>query len=171
LYRGYHVAECRVADDKKIDVAGGMKLTACGRTEDERCAQTIGERHQRLAQDVHESDGFGKQTLQLWEDGRLLVGLKVHLVAADLAAHQARGRQQFQLALSRTDGTPDVSHELPQVVRLVGMTQEPSQYAATRATEQNRSRIESGWSCPQDGDKRIQNGNGPSIANARLSGD
>ena len=46
LYRGYHVAERHVAYDEQIHVTGGMKLTACGRTEDERREHPVGERHE-----------------------------------------------------------------------------------------------------------------------------
>jgi hypothetical protein len=43
--------------------------------------------------------------------------------------------------LNRTDGAADVSRELPQIVRFIGVTQEPSQDAPPRAAEQNGGRI------------------------------
>src|SRR5262245_51207096 len=92
LYRGYHVAERHVADDEQINVTGGMKLTARGRTEDKRRAHPVGERHERLAEDIHESYRLCKEPLELRKNGCLLVCLEVHLLAANLAAHQARGR-------------------------------------------------------------------------------
>ena len=159
LNRGYDVAEGHVADDQQIDVTGGMKLTACGRTEDERRADTISQGRQRLAQNVHESNGLGEQALQLWKDGCFLIRLKVHLLAANLALHQARSRQQFQLALNCADRAADAPHEFPQVVRFIRVTQEPSQDAPPRAAEQDGCGIERRRSCSQDGDKRIQNGN------------
>ena len=100
-----------------------MELTPGSGSEHEGRVYTIRERDERLTQNVHESRGFREQTLQLGEDGCLLVRLKVHLLAADLAVHQARGCQQFQLALNRADGTAYMPYELPQVVRFVGVTQ------------------------------------------------
>src|SRR3954468_1635933 len=41
LYRGYHVGERHVADNEQVHVTGGMKLSACGRTEDKRRAQQM----------------------------------------------------------------------------------------------------------------------------------
>ena len=135
-----------------------MELTPRGRTENESRANTIGERHQRFAQDIDESYGLGKQPLQLGEDGCLLVRLKVHLLAANLAANQTGSREQFELALNRADRAADMPDEFPQVVRFVGVTQEPAEYAAARAAEQDGSGVESRRGCSQDGDKRTQNG-------------
>lgn len=84
-----------------------------------------------------------------------MIRLEVHLLAADLATHEPAGRQQFQLALNCTDRTTDVPRELPQVVRFVGVAQEPGQYTPPGAAEEDGCRIERCSGCSQDGDKRI----------------
>jgi len=78
---------------------------------------------QRLTQNVHESRGLGEKALQLGKDCCLLVRLEVHLLAADLAVHQAGSGQLFQLALNRADGAACVSDQLAQVVRFVGVAE------------------------------------------------
>lgn len=112
-----------------------MEFTSRGGAKHDRRPHAIGERRQGLAQDVHESHGLGKQALQLWKDGRLLVCLKVHLLAADISPHEARGRQQFQLALNGADRAANVPHEFAQIVRLVGMTQEPPEHTPPRTAK------------------------------------
>lgn len=169
LYRCDDIAEGCFADHQQIDVAGGVKLTPGSGAEHEGRVHTIRERDERLMQNVHESRGLREQTLQLGKDGCLLVRLKVHLLAANLAAHQAGSRQQFELALNRADRAADVPDEFPQVVRFVRVTQEPSQDAPPRATEQDGCRVESRRSCSQDGDNRIQNGNARSTVNVWLA--
>ena len=84
-----------------------------------------------------------------------MIGLEVHLLAANLTTHEPTGRQQFQLALNRTDRTADVPRELPQVVRLVGVAEEPGKYTPPGAAKEDGSRVERCWGCSQDGDKRI----------------
>ena len=155
--------------DQQIDVAGGVKLTPGSGAEHEGRVHTIRDRDERLTQNVHESRGLREQTLQLGKDGCLLVRLKVHLLAANLAAHQAGSREQFELALNRADGAADVPHQFSQVERFVGMTQQPAEYAPPRAAEQDHRRIERSRSCSQDGDNRIQNGNARSTVNVWLA--
>lgn len=153
------IAERRITNDHQIDVACSVELTPRGGAKHERCVDTVGEWHQRFTQNVDKSGGLREQPSQLRKDCRFLVCLEVHLLAADLAAHQAGSGQQFELALNRADRAADLPYELAQVVRLVGMTQQPSQYAPPRGAEQNGCRVESRRSCSQDGNNRIQNGN------------
>lgn len=84
-----------------------------------------------------------------------MIRLEVHLLAADLATHEAAGRQQFQLTLNCTDGTADLPRELPQVVRFVGVAQEPGEYTPPSAAKEDGCRVDRRWGCSQDGDKRI----------------
>jgi hypothetical protein len=119
LYRCDHIAEGRLTKDQQIDVAGGVQLAPRSRAKHERRVDTICERHECLTQDVYESCGLGEKALQLGKDCCLLVRLEVHLLAADLAVHQAGSGQLFQLALNRADGAPCVSDQLAQVVRFV----------------------------------------------------
>ena len=107
--------------------------------------------------------------MQLWEDCCFLVRLEVHLLAANLAVHQARSRQQFQLALDRADRPADMPHEFSQVERFVGVTQQPTEYAPPGATEQDGCRIERRRSCSQDGDNRTQNGDARSTVKRLLA--
>jgi hypothetical protein len=71
-----------------------------------------------------------------------LVGLKVHLVAANLSAHEAGGGQLFQLALRSTNRDTPVPHQLAQVVRLISVAEQPSEDASPRAAEKKNRRIE-----------------------------
>lgn len=84
-----------------------------------------------------------------------MIRLEVHLLAADLATHEPTGRQQFQLALNCTDRTTDVPREFPQVVRFVGVAEEPGEYTPPGAAKEHGGRIERRWSCSQNGDNRI----------------
>ena len=84
-----------------------------------------------------------------------MIRLEVHLLAADLATHEPTRRQQFQLALNCTDRTTDVPRKLSQVVRFVGVAQEPGEYTPPGAAKEDGSRVERRWGCSQDGDKRI----------------
>jgi hypothetical protein len=118
-----------------------MKLTARGRTE---------------------SNGLGEQALQLREDSRLLIRLKVHPLTTNLAAHKAGSGQLLQLALYGADGSASVPDQLAEVVRFVSVAQEPSKHASPRAAEKERCGVENRSRCSQDGDKRTQNGNGRS---------
>ncbi len=84
-----------------------------------------------------------------------MIRLEVHLLAADLATHEPTRRQQFQLALNCTDRTTDVPRKLSQVVRFVGVAQEPGEYAPPGAAKEDGCRVDRRWHCSQDGDKRI----------------
>ena len=84
-----------------------------------------------------------------------MIRLEVHLLAADLATHEPTGREQFQLALNCTDRATDVPRELPQVVRFIGVAQEPGQYPPPRTAKEDSCRVDRRWGCSQDGDKRI----------------
>ncbi len=84
-----------------------------------------------------------------------MIRLEVHLLAADLATHEPTRRQQFQLALNCTDRTADVPRKLSQVVRFVGVAEEPGEYTPPSAAKEDGSRVERRWGCSQDGNKRI----------------
>lgn len=143
LYRCDHICEGRFTNDQQIDVTGGVELTPRSRAEHERRVHTICEGHQCLTQNVHESSGLGEEALQLGKDCGLLVRLEVHLLAADLAAHEAGSGQLFQLALNRADGAACLPYQLAQVVRFVSMTEEPSEHTPSRAAEKKSRRINS----------------------------
>ena len=84
-----------------------------------------------------------------------MIRLEVHLLAADLATHEPTRRQQFQLALNCPDRTTDVPRQLPQVVRFVGVAQEPGEDTPPGAAKEDGCRVDRRWGCSQDGDKRI----------------
>jgi hypothetical protein len=51
-----------------------------------------------------------------------------------------------------------VPHQLTQVVRFVGVAEEPSEHASTGAAKKEDRWVESQEGCSPDGDKRTQNG-------------
>jgi hypothetical protein len=85
-----------------------MKLTARGRTE---------------------SNGLGEQALQLREDSRLLIRLKVHLLTTNVAAHKAGSGQLLQLALYSSEGAAGVPH---QFAKVYASSAWPSSHPSTR---------------------------------------
>jgi hypothetical protein len=90
--------------------------------------------------------------LQLRKDGCFPVRSEVHLLATNLAVHQARCRQQFQLALHGADSAADLPRELSEVVRFVGVAEKPAEYTPPGATKEDDGRIKRRWGCSQDGD-------------------
>ena len=158
LYHRDHIAERRSTNNRQIDVACSVEFTPRGGAEHERRMNAVGEWHQRFTQNVHESRGLREQPSQLGKDRRVLVCLEVHLLAPDLAAYQASSGQLFQLALNRADCATSVPHQLAQVVRFVGVAEQPPEHASTGAAKKQHRGIYSKAGCSQDGDKRIQNG-------------
>jgi len=67
----------------------------------------------------------------------------------------------LEFSLNGADCTTGVPHKLPEVVRLVGMPEQPPEDTAACAAEQDNRRIERcrRGGCSQDGDNRTQNGN------------
>ncbi len=72
------------------------------------------------------------------------------LTASGLVRREVRGKQVYFQANQKAAIFPEL---------LAGVAEKPSQHAPPRATEQDGGRVEGRRSCPQDGDKRIQNGN------------
>lgn len=107
--------------------------------------------------------------MQFGEDCRVPVRLEIHLIAANVAVDKTGSGQLLQLPLNSADGTADVPDQLAEVVRLISMAEQPSEYASPRATEQEGCRIESRRSCSQDGDNRTQNGDARSTVKRELA--
>jgi hypothetical protein len=139
--RLHDILERGVPDDHQIDIALPAKFTARPGAEHERDQDPLAEWGEPLTKHVHEPDGLRKHPLQLREDRRVSVGLEVHLAALDGAPQQPSERQLLQLALNRTCRGTGVPRDLTKVVRLVGMAQQPREYAPAGASEKDRSRI------------------------------
>jgi hypothetical protein len=111
--RCHNIAERHFPDYQQVDVTVGPEFSSRPRSKHERCAYLARDRFQSETDDVHKSGGFGEQALQLREDRRLLIGLKIHLPTTDVTTHEASRRQLFKLALNRANRAARVPYELP----------------------------------------------------------
>jgi predicted HTH domain antitoxin len=87
--------------------------------------------------------------------------LEVHLAPLDGAPQETGGCQQLQLALYRPHGGTCLARDLPQVVGLVRVAEEPPEDTPTGAPEKQRRRIEarSPDHCSHNEYKSTQTGN------------
>jgi hypothetical protein len=110
--RMHHVLEWRVANHQEIDVARRAEFAACRGPEHERDLNAIAKRCESPSEEVDEPGRLRKQPAQLREDRCVAVGLKIHLPSLHSAPHQARRREQFQLALDSADRGSGLAHDL-----------------------------------------------------------
>jgi hypothetical protein len=110
--RMHDILKWRVANHEKIDVARRAEFAACRGPKHERDLNAIAKGCQTVSEEVDEPDCLRKQPAQLRKNGRVAVGLKVHLTPLDSTPHQTRGRQQFQLALDGADRGSGLAHDL-----------------------------------------------------------
>lgn len=96
----HDVLKWRVPNNQKIDVARRAELAPCRGSEHERNLNAIAKRREPFSQEIDQPCRLGKQPAQLREDGRLAVGLEVHLTALHCPPHQARCRQKLHFALN-----------------------------------------------------------------------
>jgi hypothetical protein len=139
--RMHNILERRVTDHEKVDVAGRAKFVSRRRSEHERDLNRVAERRKRVAQDVDESRSLRKQPAQLGEYWRTAVGLEVDLTSLHGSMHQPCTRQQLQFPLHGADRSAGLTCNLPKVVRLVSVTEQPSENPTAGAAEEHRCRV------------------------------
>ena len=105
VHRGVHRSEqaffrapkhCRdngesdITDDHEIDIARVDTLAASKGPIDEGPRDAIRDGIERVTQDIDQSDGLEQETLQIWEQWTLAVGLKVDAVPVATPAQNSR---------------------------------------------------------------------------------
>jgi len=157
----HDVLKWRVSNHKKIDVARRAELAPCRGSEHERNLDATAKRREALPESIDEAGCFGEETPQFREDRRIGVGLEIHLTALHGPPHQPCGRQQFQFALSGADCSPRLADDLPEIVGLVRVAEQPAEQAAAGAAKKDHGGVDA-WTacvCSQDGNERTQGGN------------
>ena len=135
--RMHDALEWRLADDEQIDVAGRAEFAARRRPEHERDLNPIAKRGEALAEEIDEAGRLGKQPAQFRKDRRVAVRLKVHLMPLHRAPNETRGREQLKFTLDGANGGACLADDLPEIVGLVGMPEQPAEQSAPRAAEQD----------------------------------
>jgi hypothetical protein len=154
--RMHDVLEWSVPNHEKIDIARRPELAPCCGPEHERDLNALAKRCESLSEDIDQSSRLRKQPAQLRKNGRLAVRLEVHLTPLDIAPHQTRRGEQFQLALDGSNGGSGLTNDLPKVVGLVGVPEQPAEHPTAGTTEQDGCGVDTGAGrrCSQDGNER-----------------
>ena len=157
----HDILKWRVANDQEIDVTRRAELAPCPGSEHERNLNAIAKWRKPFAEQIDQPDGLCEQASKFREDWRFLVGLKVHLPAPDGASHQPRRGQELELTLNSADSGSGLAAELPKVVGLVRMAEQPAKHAPASASKEQGGRVhQAGRSrCSQDENKSTQTGN------------
>ena len=130
-----NLRERGVSYDEQVNVTIGAELSAgCG-SEDKGDDNAISERRQRLMEHVDGPGGLHEKRLQLREDRRLSVRLKIDLPPLKCAVKHPHPRQRRELALHRAVGGARLPHDLTQIERLVRVAQQPSEHPKARLAE------------------------------------
>jgi hypothetical protein len=140
-YRVHDFLEWRSANHQEVDIACRAKLTPCGRSEHESDLDPIAQRRKSVAHNVNQSRSLRKQPAQFREDWRIAVCLEVDLTSLNGATQQSCRGQELQFSLHRADSRPSLTGDLPKVVRLVRVTQQPGEDPTARAAEQHGGRV------------------------------
>jgi hypothetical protein len=131
----HHILKWRISNDQEIDVACRAKLAPCRGPEHEGDLNTVAERREPVSQEVEQPSRLGKEPPQLRENRRIAVGLEVHLTALHSAPDQPRCRQQLQFALNGSNGGSSLTNDLPKVVGLVRVAEQPAEHAPAGTAE------------------------------------
>lgn len=121
------VHERHAANNHQVDVASSAQCSfRCGPI-DERDADRRNEWGQDLANHVDCASDLEEQLLQLGEDGRLAIGLKVHLPAIHRSGHEGGTRERLKLTLYGSLRGARLPHKLTQVESFVRMPIQPNE--------------------------------------------
>lgn len=155
------IVKGRIPNDEKIDIALGAELAARRGAEHKRDLNTACQRQECLAKHIGQASRLGKQISQLGKDRRSPIRLEVHLPTVQRARQQSRSRQLFELALCGAHRRAGVPDDLPKVVRLIGMSEQPAKHASTGTAKEQGGRVavENCLRCSHRGNKCIRYGN------------
>jgi hypothetical protein len=171
-YRVHDVLEWRISYDQEIDVAGRAQLTPGGGSKHESDLDPLAQRRERVAQDVDEPGSFREQSAQFRKNWRVAVCLEIDLTPLNRAPQQSCSSQELQFSLHGPDSRTSLTGDLPKVVRLVSVAEQPGEDPTPSAAEEHRCRVRR---CPlrvcsQDGDISTLNTNmrqGPALTRWR----
>lgn len=139
--RVHNILKRRVPNHEEVDVACRAEFVSRRRSEHKRDLNRVAERRKRVAQDVEESRSLRKQPPQFGEDWRIAVGLEIDLTSLHGSTHQPCTGQQLQFALYGAHCSAGLTCNLPKVVRLVSVTEQPRENPTTGAAEEHRCRV------------------------------
>jgi hypothetical protein len=131
----------RIAHDEQVDVATAVQGSARGRPKHERHTDSLVQRSERLAHDLYDSRRLQNERLQFRKDRRRAIGLKINLPSLDGSPQHARAGERLELTLDRALRAPRLANDLPQIVRLISMSERPSKNPAPRLPEENTSGV------------------------------
>ena len=142
--RVHNFPERYVADNQQVDIAVSLKFVPGSRTKDEGGANPLRNRGQALANHTDRTGGFHQQRLELFENRRCAIDLKIDLPTVRGALQDAGVRQRVQLTLGGSLGGTGLPQDLPDVKRFVRMPEQPGQQPTARPAEEDVRRLRSG---------------------------
>src|ERR1700732_791350 len=132
-----NVVEPDFADNHQIDVTRSTLLLPCDRAVNEGQSNAIRERHQRILDQVVNSNRLRQNALEFGKDRVVLVCLIIHLVPAADAPHDPNIRELLQFPLGGSKGRSCLANKVPQIKLLIRMAIEQSENRASALAEQD----------------------------------
>ena len=123
--RCHNLPEGDVTDHQQIKVACGPQLSFWRRAVKESYPDRLGQRSQRLADDLCRAGGLEEQLLKFGKDRRFSVRLKIHLAPFHCPGDKSRLGERPQFALHGALRGARLSGELAHVEALVRMPVQP----------------------------------------------